>query len=178
MKNIFSNFDYSDFKKSTFPKPGSDEFDHEMKVFEYLPEDDSFVLEMDDITSRYKDLFENNKLEFPSKTVDKLVSDSRMIIKDLKNFHDRARPWNFISDKSSVNKLDSMETPSFPSGHSTQSELLSLFLSDYYPNLGSELKKLSSDISISRNLARAHYISDSVEGIKLGKSMYNFLKQS
>ena len=70
-----------------------------MKVFEYFfsPEDDSFVLEMDDITSRYKDLFENNKLEFPSKTVDKLVSDSRMIIKDLKNFHDQARPYGILS---------------------------------------------------------------------------------
>ena len=63
-----------------------------------------------------------------------------------------------------VNKLDSMETPSFPPDIQHKLQLsMSLFLSDYYPNLGSELKKLSGDILFLEILARAHYISDSVK---------------
>ena len=71
-----------------------------------------------------------------------------------------------------------MDTPAFPSGHSTQAELISRFLSKYYPSLKTKLDKISKNISASRNIARAHYPSDSNVGRLLGKEMSDFLTHS
>ena len=74
-------------------------------------------------------------------------------------------------------ELDSMNTPSYPSGHSTQGVLIGLVLSDMYPEHQHNLMELGKDISYSRNVARAHYPSDSKFGEKLGNEMFKYLKK-
>jgi len=69
-----------------------------------------------------------------------------------------------------------MKTPSYPSGHSAQAYLISEYLKNKYPNKSKELNKKAKDISYSRNVARAHYKSDSDFGKKLGLEMFNFIK--
>jgi hypothetical protein len=69
-----------------------------------------------------------------------------------------------------------MKTPSYPSGHSTQGVLIANVLADKYPSAANEFKKAGQNISDSRNIAKAHYISDSKMGIKLGNEMYNHIK--
>ena len=69
-----------------------------------------------------------------------------------------------------------MNTPSYPSGHSTQGYLVAEMLKDKYPNKSKELDKKAKDISDSRNIARAHYKSDSELGKKLGLDMAKYLK--
>jgi hypothetical protein len=177
MGNIFKKFNYDSFKDLSFPETGSPDFDNEIEVLNSLPFNKDYVIYNDDVINCFKDLFDKKNIKFPEKTVNKLVEDSVPIIKDLKNFYDRPRPWDF-TDKKHLVKLDSMGTPSFPSGHSTQGELISDFLSHYYPELQSELDQISKDISLSRNIARAHYPTDSEVGIKLGKEMSKFLKQN
>ena len=71
--------------------------------------------------------------------------------------------------------LKSMEGFSYPSGHSTQSNLLYLILSHKYPQFKKELKQIKDDIVYSRQMAKAHYPSDIKFGEKLAKSMFNYL---
>ena len=73
-------------------------------------------------------------------------------------------------------ELDTMKTPAYPSGHSIQAYLLGLYLSDKYPNKKNKLMKAARDISYSRRVARAHYLSDSMFGEKVGKDMYEYIK--
>ena len=69
-----------------------------------------------------------------------------------------------------------MKTPSYPSGHSAQGYLIAEILKDKHPTKSAELDKKARDISDSRNIARAHYKSDSDFGKKIGLDMANHLK--
>jgi len=51
-----------------------------------------------------------------------------------------------------------------------------MLLADKYPQASSEFLKAGKNISDSRNTARAHYKSDSKMGEKLGKELYNYIK--
>ena len=70
-----------------------------------------------------------------------------------------------------------MKTPSYPSGHSTQGYLVAEMLKVKYPEKAKELNKKAKDISDSRNIAKAHYKSDSTKGKELGLQMASFIKQ-
>ena len=56
--------------------------------------------------------------------------------------------------------MGSAQTPAFPSGHSAQSKLVSLALTDIYPHLKIEFDKAAKNISESRITSRVHYESD------------------
>ena len=73
-------------------------------------------------------------------------------------------------------EMSSMKTPSYPSGHSAQGMLIGLVLSDKYPKAKSAFMQTANNISDSRNIAHAHYKSDREFGKKLGKKMYNHIK--
>ena len=73
-------------------------------------------------------------------------------------------------------KLESAQTPSFPSGHAAQAYLLKEVLSDMYPEMTPEFDKAAQNISKSRILANVHYESDRKVGEQLGMDMYNYYK--
>jgi hypothetical protein len=73
-------------------------------------------------------------------------------------------------------ELKSMNTPSYPSGHSAQGTLIGEALADMYPRAATKFRKAGKDISYSRNVARAHYKSDSKMGEELGKEMFKYYK--
>ena len=73
-------------------------------------------------------------------------------------------------------EMDSMKTPSYPSGHSTQGILIGNVLADKHPKAAKQFIKAGKDISDSRRVAKAHYKSDSVMGEKLGQAMYQHIK--
>ena len=72
--------------------------------------------------------------------------------------------------------MDSAQTPAFPSGHSAQSKLIQLALTDIYPHLKNEFKNAAENISNSRIIARVHYESDKNVGEKLGTDLYTHIK--
>ena len=97
----------------------------------------------------------------------------------IKKHHDRPRPKKLakkIGIKMEDVEMESMKTPSYPSGHSAQGVLVGMALSDKYPSKKTKLMKIAKDISKSRNIARAHYKSDSKFGEQIGKDMYNHIK--
>jgi len=73
-------------------------------------------------------------------------------------------------------EMESMKTPSYPSGHSTQAVLIGNVLADKYPKASKAFKKAAENISYSRRVARAHYKSDGKIGEKLGKEMFKHIK--
>ena len=163
-------------KKYLNKKPPSDNSNttkQEILELTKIPIRENFVKEMDD----GKKVMENIVGKDP--LISKLINESRPIIDKIKEHHDRPRP-KVLAKKMGIKmqdiELKTMKTPSYPSGHSTQAYLMSLALSDKYPNKKNKLMKAARDISYSRRVAHAHYKSDSLFGEQIGKDMYNHIK--
>jgi len=163
-------------KKYLNKKPPSDNSNttkQEILELTKIPIRENFVKEMDD----GKKVMENIVGKDP--LIGKLINESRPIIDKIKEHHDRPRP-KVLAKKMGIKmqdiELKTMKTPSYPSGHSTQAYLMSLALSDKYPNKKNKLMKAARDISYSRRVAHAHYKSDSLFGEQIGKDMYNHIK--
>ena len=93
-------------------------------------------------------------------------------IKEFMDLHPDMEIELIFDDK----ELDSMKTPSYPSGHSAQGILIAKLLGDKYPKAKSAFIKTGENISYSRRVARAHYKSDSKMGEELGNSIYKHIK--
>ena len=177
---MFKDFDISSFKKIT--PPGDNTFDtmQEIKALKKIPIDKEFVKKFDDQEKAFKETAERKGIkDYDSSVAKKLIEKSAPVILKLKKHFDRPRP-KVLAKKMNIKMKDiemaSMKTPSYPSGHSTQGILIGLALSDKYPKAKSAFMKTANNISDSRNIAHAHYKSDSDMGKKLGKSMYNHIK--
>ena len=177
---MFKDFNISKFKKMKPPSDSSFDTMNEVKQLNKIPINKDKVKKFDNIENVFKNVADKNNIkDYDSKMVSKLISDSAPVIIKLKKHFNRPRP-KVIAKKMNINMEDyemkSMKTPSYPSGHSTQGMLIGLVLADKYPNAAKDFKKAADNISKSRNIAHAHYASDSKMGEKLGKEMYNYIK--
>ena len=172
---MFKDFNISSFKKM---KPTSDNsFDtaQEIKALKKIPLRKEFVKKYDDIEGAFKKTAEEQGVkDYDKKIAAKLIKESAPVILKLKKYHNRTRPYELDKSLSSV-KMKSMNTPSYPSGHSAQSMLIALSLKDKYGK-GPAFMQTAKNISDSRNMAHAHYSSDSKNGTELGKQMYKHIK--
>jgi len=177
--NVFDDFNLIKFKNQKPPADNSLTTLKEIKDIDNLNVDKKFVEYYDDIENVFKNLIKKNGYEYPEDLVTYLVNFSRPTIISLKNYHDRSRPneiaKNYNIDLDVVD-LKSAKTKAYPSGHSAQAELVGLVLSDMYPSLRSQIMKEADNISLSRNIGRLHYASDSKNGTDLGKAMYEHYK--
>ena len=177
---MLKDFNISSFKK--MKPPGDNTFDtsQEIKALNKIPLKKDFVKKFDNIEAAFaKTAKENNVEGYDKKIPAKLIKDSAPIILELKKHFDRPRP-KVLAKKMNIKikdiEMDSMKTPSYPSGHSAQGILIAKVLGDKYPKAKSAFIKTGENISYSRNVARAHYKSDSKMGKKLGNLMYKHIK--
>ena len=80
-----------------------------------------------------------------------------------KRHFNRARPEEYarkLNLKVEFDQLKTAQSPSYPSGHSTQAYVLAMALSSKYPHLKKELFHLANSISLSRVDRGVHYPSD------------------
>ena len=155
--------------------PGNNSFTtmQEIKELSKIPINKNFVKEKDDIKKSFTKIVDEGKF------IQGLIDESAPIILKIKKHHNRPRPKKLakkLGIKIEDIEMDSMKTPSYPSGHSAQSMLIGMVLSDKYPSKRNKLMKTAKDISKSRNIAHAHYKSDSKFGEDIGKDMYNEVK--
>ena len=155
--------------------PGNNSFTtmQEIKELSRIPINKNFIKEKDDIKKSFGKLVKEDKL------IQKLIKESAPVIMKIKKHHNRPRPKKLakkLGIKMEDIEMDSMKTPSYPSGHSAQGVLIGMVLSDKYPSKRNKLMKTARDISKSRNIAHAHYLSDSRFGEEIGKDMYNEVK--
>jgi membrane-associated phospholipid phosphatase len=73
--------------------------------------------------------------------------------------------------------MDSIFTPSYPSGHALTARFFYRYFSDIDPINEKEYFKLMTNISLSRILAGVHYKSDCEAGILFGDVLYDKLKK-
>ena len=104
-----------------------------------------------------------NELVFDQEFSDKIKTDISALIMQLKDFYQRARPYQVAyytkQDLVPFNSA-SANTPSYPSGHSTQAYFIGLVESFKYPHKAKEIKKFCSMIAKSREVMGVHYESD------------------
>ena len=170
---LLKDFDIQKYLDKKPPSDNSTTTKGEIIELTKIPVRENFVKQMDD----GKKVFENIVGKDP--LIQKLINESDKISDKIKNHHKRPRP-KVLAKKMGIKmkdiELDTMKTPSYPSGHSIQGYLIALALSDKYPNKEKKLMKAAKDISYSRRVARAHYKSDSIFGEQIGKDIYKHIK--
>jgi len=176
---MLKDFNISNFKK--MKPPGDYTFDtmQEIKLLKKIPLNKKFVKDYDDIEGAFEKTAKQQGLDYDKKIASKLVKESAPVILKLKKHFNRPRP-KVLAKKMNIDikdiEMKSMKTPSYPSGHSAQGTLIANILSDKYPKAKKAFMQTAKNISDSRNIAHAHYKSDSDMGRKLGEQMYNHIK--
>ena len=173
---MFKDFNITPFKKIKPPSDSGFDTAQELKELKKIPLNKSFVKKFDNIETAFAKTAKDNNIEdYDKKVAAKLIKDSAPVILELKEHFNRPRPKEL--DKNLPNyEMNSMKTPSYPSGHSVQGVLIAKVLGDKHPKVKSAFAKTGENISYSRRVARAHYKSDSKMGEKLGNSMYKHIK--
>jgi hypothetical protein len=178
---MFEDFDITKYYKKNPPANGSFTTMQEIKELKKIPINKKFIKDKDNTLETFKKAGEKVGVDVPQGLIDKLIKESAPVIMDIKEFFNRPRPKDLaikLGIKLPNVELDSMKTPSYPSGHSTQAYLIAHVLGNMYPKYKDIFIKTANDISYSRNIARCHYRSDSKFGKLLGREMYNHLKQN
>ena len=178
-EGLLKDFNYSKYKVNPFPKNASMQTYSELTFLRDLPEDKEFVKKHDDIEGVFKEVCRDYNVEYPEELVNELLKSSAGIILDLKYHYNRPRPKQLAKEyEMSIGgmELESMSSPSYPSGHSTQGFLIGKILQTKLPITTDAFLQAGQRISYSRNLARAHYPSDSRMGEELGTAMFKFLR--
>jgi hypothetical protein len=177
---MFKGFSIEKYKSMKPPSNNSFTTMQEVKEINSIPMNKSAVRKYDDIQKVFGDIAIKNKLkDYNPSLVNKIIKKSSPIIKKLKNHFDRPRPISMakgLNIKMDYYKLPSMNTPSYPSGHSVQGILIGRILSDKHPHLEKEFMNAGKKISYSRRIAKAHYKSDSKVGELMGEDMYKHVK--
>lgn len=96
-------------------------------------------------------------------TIRSIFDDISPLILKLKYKYQRPRPYQlaqYYKLKLFPFKSDSAGTPSFPSGHTIQSQVILGVLGQKYPKYYSQFKKMAEDIGYSRIYLGLHYPSD------------------
>jgi len=173
---MFKDFDISSFKKQKPPSDNSFDTDQEIKALKKIPLRKDFVKKYDDIESAFKKTAEEQGVkDYDKKIASKLIKESAPVILELKKHHNRKRPYELDKNLKAI-VLKSMQTPSYPSGHSVQGVLIAKALGNKHPKAKSAFAKTGENISYSRRVARAHYKSDSKLGEDIGNSMFKHIK--
>ena len=173
---MFKDFDIKPFKKKKPPLDSGYTTRTEINELKKIPLKKAFVKKNDDIEAAFKKTAkDNNVKDYDKNIAAKLIKDSAPVILELKKYHNRPRPYELDKNLKHF-KMKSMETSSYPSGHSVQGILVAKVLGDKHPKAKSAFAKTGKNISYSRRVARAHYKSDSKVGEELGNSMYKHIK--
>ena len=174
---MFKDFDISGFKKMKPPSDNSFDTSQEIKALKKIKLDKSFVKKYDNMEAAFKKTAKEQGLkDYDEKIAAKLIKESAPVILKLKKYHDRPRPYDLDKNLTAI-KMKSMNTPSYPSGHSAQGILIASVLKDKYGK-SSAFMQTAKNISDSRNMAHAHYMSDSKNGTELGKQLYKHIKKN
>ena len=158
-----------------FPENTSKKTLEEVKYLSEIEEDVDYVRENDKVKESFGKLHEELELEYNEDEAGKYLKESSKYIMELKYKFQRPRPHQIADfygiDLNGVD-LDSMKTPSYPSGHATQGYLLGMIYSERYPEYRKEFMKLGEDIAESRIVGKAHFRSDKKAGIELAEKLF------
>ena len=155
----------------------------ELKYLQSLETDKDYAEKYDDVPKVFVELLKEFNVHTPQreKIIDTLVDQSRKFIMTAKYNYNRPRPYQiaeFYDMNLNGTKLDSMKTPSYPSGHATQGYLVAEVLKSMIPHMAPELDMVAEDVANSRIVAKAHFPSDKEFGKKVAKIIHQGFRKS
>lgn len=109
-----------------------------------------------------------------TKLVDFLLNTSARVILEQKQHFDRVRP-SYLDTTLTI-AIDVPGHPAYPSGHSTQANLIASTLSELDPKNTGEYFASAASIARNREIAGLHYPSDTVAGRLLADQLHTILK--
>jgi hypothetical protein len=152
----------------------------ELKKLETVKLDKMVVNDGDDIVEAFKPLIEKFEVNISDEYLTQIKKESSKFIHKLKYHYNRPRPYQvakfYNMDLNGV-ELESMKTPSYPSGHAVQGYLFGEILSRFNPENATEYRRVGEDIAHSRIVAKAHYPSDKEYGKKISKVLFTGIKK-
>jgi len=152
----------------------------EIKYLSNVEPNEKFATSHDDVVDSFMELIEKNSLDISRKDIKKIVKESVKFIMELKYHYNRPRPYQvaeFYDIDLNGTTLDSMKTPSYPSGHAIQGYLIGDYLSHKDPSNSEEYLTKGSDIAESRIVAKAHYPSDKTYGKEVARVLFRGMKK-
>jgi len=178
VKNISGNLD--EINVSVPPKNDSEETRNELNTVKKLSEarsakDEKSVKDHDqDVTFAVEKYMNKNGLDYNKEDMKKIVEIGESVSRHFKNNFQRPRPWQ-IAENIKLNVMsfpsDSMETPSYPSGHSLQSRLVAEVYAKKYPQHKEGLIAAANECGMGRIQAGWHYPSDHKSGVSIAKQV-------
>ena len=151
----------------------------EVKHLASIRQNKKFVEMHDDIKEVFKNTLAELELPYIEEELDSLLKQSAKFVMELKYKYNRPRPQQ-IAEFYGINlngvELDTMNTPSYPSGHAIQGYLLGMYFGDKYPQSRKVFNQLGEDIAQSRIVAKAHYPSDKSFGKVVAEYLFSIRK--
>ena len=151
----------------------------EVRYLQSIRVNKEFVKKHDNIKKVFKDALAELELPYIKEELKSLLNESGKFVVELKYKYNRPRPWQiaeFYGVKLKGVDMESMKTPSYPSGHAIQGYLAGMYYANKYPEHSKVFKQLGEDIAHSRIIAKAHYPSDKTFGKKVAEYLYTLLK--
>tara|TARA_Y100001937_G_scaffold34451_1_gene49174 strand:- start:660 stop:1319 length:660 start_codon:yes stop_codon:yes gene_type:complete len=152
----------------------------ELKMLQKIKPNNDFVESGDDIKKSFMPLIEKHGVKVTEDFLSKILKESGKYIMELKYHYNRPRPYQvaeFYNLDLGENTLESMKTPSYPSGHAVQGYLIGEYLSKLDPHNSKEYRQKGEDIAHSRLVAKAHYPSDKVYGKEIASHLATSMKK-
>ena len=123
----------------------------------------------------FKAFLDHHKKEDSLSYIKKLSEEVLPSVEFHKDYFDVIRP-NVLADKLGYefeyDFLESAQSPSYPSGHTTQAYYIALTLSEKYPEFKDNLMLIASLIAESRIDRGVHFKSDNDAGIMLAIALF------
>jgi len=152
----------------------------EVKYLASLKTNKEYVKERDDVLSSFKPLIETSDVSISINEIEKIIKQSVKYIFELKYKYNRPRPYQiaeFYDIDLNGTELDSMKTPSYPSGHAIQGYLIGKVLAEKDKTNAELYLSMGEQVADSRISAKAHYPSDKEYGKKVADVLYLGLKR-
>ena len=152
----------------------------ELKFLQTLESDKDYVKKHDDVKKVFIELLKEFEVHTSQrqKVIETLVDQSRKFIMAAKYKYNRPRPYQvaeFYDMDLNGKELDSMKTPSYPSGHAVQGYLMGMIYSERHPEYREVFTQLGEDIAHSRINAKAHFPSDKKFGKEIAERLFDNL---
>ena len=128
------------------------------------------------IMQAFKEYLDEHGLEVDLDRIKKIKNESHPILLSLKRYYNRPRP-QVLAKKIGLDlsffPLKTAETPSYPSGHAAQGRLVAKLIADEVPlEHRRNILDIGERVGYSRQVAGAHYASDTEFGHRLGDELY------
>ncbi len=138
------------------------------------------LLELDlDLDSPFINLLQKYKINYPYRYISLFYDIVHPILMNIKSYWNRPRPQQlarFYNINIDTIITDTIHTPSYPSGHTVYSSLVSLIIKDLYPSVpNTALDRIVLDTARARVLQGVHFPSDNQASLVFSQFIFNKL---